>query len=215
LCSGALRHYLQGLDLLPDKPLVTAVPVSTRAEGDETQDNQITTVFVELATDLDDPIDRLLSIHEASKGAKEMSKALGARQIQSLGDVAAPVVLGTAIRALYDTELISKVPFRINTLVSNVPGPPLQLYMGGAKVTGIYPSSVILEGMGVNFTVLSNMERMDFGLHVDPSLVPDPWDIITGLHKALAELLAASGLPGPTAVSDPFSTDEVDDNAGE
>ncbi|WP_081631486.1 wax ester/triacylglycerol synthase family O-acyltransferase [Nocardia sp. 348MFTsu5.1] len=205
LCASALRSYLLTLDVLPDRPLVTAVPVSTRSEGDETQDNQISTVFVELATHVDDPVARLMSIHEASKAAKEMSKALGARQIQSLGEVAAPVVLGTAIRALYETEMISKVRFRINTLVSNVPGPPLQLYMGGAKVTGIYPSSVILEGMGVNFTVLSNMERLDFGLHVDPSLVPDPWEIINGLYEGLSELLAASGLPGPTAVTDPLS----------
>ena len=43
---------------------------------------------------------------------------------------------------------------RVNTLVSNVPGPPVPLYMCGAKVTGIFPSSVILEGMGLNITVL-------------------------------------------------------------
>lgn len=215
LCATALRTYLLAHDALPDRSLVTGVPVSTRAEGDDTQDNQITTVFVELATHLDDPIQRLKTVSETAAGAKEMSKAMSAKQIQSLGEVAAPLILGTAIRAIHSTELISRMPLRINTLISNVPGPPLQLYMGGAKVTGIYPSSVILEGMGLNFTVLSNMERMDFGLHVDPNLVPDPWEIIDALDEALAELLAASGLEGPTAVDDPFAADEQSGGSGD
>ena len=62
----------------------------------------------------------------------------------------------------------------VNTPVSNVPGPPVLLYMCGAKVAGIYPSSVILEGMGVNITVFSYLDRIDFGIHVDLDLVPDP-----------------------------------------
>jgi hypothetical protein len=104
---------------------------------------------------------------------------------------------------------MTRSPLRINTLVSNVPGPPVELYACGAKVTGIYPSSVILEGMGVNVTVLSNRDRLDFGIQVDPDLVPDAWDIANGVPEALAELLAASGLGEPTPVEDPFTVREA------
>jgi len=209
LVGGALRQYLSTLGELPDAPLVSGVPVSTRAEGDTTQDNQISTMFTSLATDLADPIERLQAVHASTQGAKEMQRAIGARQIQSIGEVATPLLLGTAIRTLYRSELMSRSPLRINTLVSNVPGPPFDLYTCGAKVTGIFPSSVILEGMGLNVTVMSYGERLDFGLHVDPDLVPDPWAIAAAVPEAMAELMGASGLGEPTAVADPFAVGEA------
>jgi WS/DGAT/MGAT family acyltransferase len=204
LTSGALRSYLLRHDALPDAPLVTGVPVSTRADGDTAMDNQISTMFVSLATDVVDPVKRLLAIYTSSQSAKEMSKAVRARQIQSIGEVASPLIIGTAIRAVYRGNLMTRSPMRINTLVSNVPGPPFPLYMCGARVAGVFPSSVILEGMGLNVTVFSYLDRVDFGFHVDPDLVSDPWAIAEGVPEALAELLAASSLGEPTPVEDAF-----------
>jgi diacylglycerol O-acyltransferase len=204
LCGSALRAYLLGRDELPEEPLVSGVPVSTRAEGDMTQNNQISTMFVSLATNVADPVERLMEIHQSSQSAKEMTKALSARQIQSIGEVASPLLLATAVRAVYRGQLMSRSPVRINTVVSNVPGPPMPLYMCGAQITGIFPSSVILEGMGINLTVVSYVDRVDFGIHVDPDLVPNPWAISDGIAGALAELMTASGLGAPSPVVDPF-----------
>jgi len=205
LVGGTLRSYLSKLGELPEAALVCGVPVSTRAEGDTTQDNQISTMFTSLATDVADPVERLKAVHASTQGAKEMQRAIGARQIQSIGEVASPLLLGTAIRTLYRTEMMSRSPLRINTLVSNVPGPPVDLYACGAKVTGIFASSVILEGMGLNVTVMSYGDRLDFGLHVDPDLVPDPWVIAGAVPEAMADLMAASGLGEATPVADPFA----------
>jgi WS/DGAT/MGAT family acyltransferase len=209
LVGGALRRYLLDLDVLPDSSLVTAVPVSTRATGDTTQDNQVSFMFVGLGTDIADPIDRLRSIHASSQTAKTMQKAISAREIQSLGEVASPLILSTALRTLYRTRLVSRLPATVNTVVSNVPGPPVPLYACGASVTGIFPCSVIMEGMGINATVISYMGRIDFGFHVDPDLVPDPWAVADKVPIALAELLGASGLSAATPVSDPFLVKEI------
>jgi WS/DGAT/MGAT family acyltransferase len=209
LSAGALRHYLLSLDALPDEPLISGVPISTRAEGDAALDNQVANTFVSLATDVADPVERLAAIHASSSTAKEMARAVRAREIQSIGEVASPLILATAIRAVYGTQLIARSPMRINTLVSNIPGPPVPLYTIGARVTGIYSSSVILEGMGVNITVLSYVDRIDFGVHVDPDLVPDPWVVAEGIPAALAELLAVSQLEGPTPVEDPFGEPSI------
>jgi WS/DGAT/MGAT family acyltransferase len=214
LVGGSLRAYLEKLGELPDTPLVSGVPVSTRAEGDTTHDNQITTMFVALATDEADPVRRLLAVNQSTQGAKEMTRALTARQIQSIGEVASPLLLSGAIRAIYRTELMSRSPLRVNTLVSNVPGPPMDLYFCGARVTGIFPCSVIIEGMGVNVTVLSYGARLDFGIHVDPDLVPDPWVIANGVPGALAELMTASDLGAPTPVTDPFAPAKPKAKAG-
>jgi WS/DGAT/MGAT family acyltransferase len=205
LCSSALRTYLAKKDELPDAPLVTAVPVSTRGEEDEVVDGQkLSMMFVSLATDIADPLERLAAITRSTRSAKEMTRAVGARQIQSIGELASPLILSVAIRAAYEAKLTTRAPVRVNTLISNVPGPPVPLYTCGAEVTGIYPSSVILDGMGINITVFSYLDRIDFGLHVDPDLVPDVWDVADAVPRALAELLVAADLPGPTPVDDPF-----------
>jgi hypothetical protein len=113
-------------------------------------------------------------------------------------------VLNTTIGVLARTGLTSRSPTIMNTLVSNVPGPPFPLYTGGARVAGIFSTSIITETMGLNITVFSYMDRVDFGLHVDPDLVPDPWRIAGAIPEALAELMAAAGLGEPTPVEDPL-----------
>ena len=69
--------------------------------------------------------------------------------------------------------------------------------------------------MGLNITVISYQERLDFGLHVDPDLVPDPWLLAEGIAEALAELLEASGLGEPTPVEDPLRRTKAVPKAGE
>lgn len=213
--AGALRAYLDDRGELPEQPLVTGVPISTRPEGDDSADNQIAIMLVSLATDVEDPGDRLMTIHASSQGAKEMTEAVRATHIPSIGSVAAPAVFSTAIEAVVRTGLMSRAPTVLNTLVSNVPGPPFPLYIAGARVTGIYSTSVIMETMGLNITLFSYMDRIDIGLHVDPDLVPDPWRIAQEFPGALSELMASAGLGESTPVEDPLgnAADEVP-NAG-
>lgn len=202
--AGALRRYLEQVDALPDTPLVTAVGVSTRSEGDETQNNQVSNMFASMATDIDDPLERLAAIARSTSSAKAMNRAMSAHQIQSLGDIAAPMIVSAATKAVYRTHLIPRVPIGANTLVSNVPGPPVPLYMCGARVTAIYPGSILLDSMGVNITVMSYENRFDFGLQVDPDMVPQPWTLPDCFQESMEELLEASGLT-PTTITDPFS----------
>jgi diacylglycerol O-acyltransferase / wax synthase len=204
LTAGALRRYLQKHDKLPDTPLVTSVPVSIRAEGDRSLDNQISNMFVSLATDVADPVERLQAVKRSTQSAKAMRNAIGAREIQSIGEVASPFILGTAIRTIYRTSLMSRIPLRVNTVVSNVPGPNIPLYMCGGKVVAVFPSSVILEGMGLNVTVFSYLDRVDFGILVDPDLVPDVWVLANEVPAALAELMEASDLGAPSPVEMPL-----------
>ena len=204
MCAGALRGYLVGHDELPDASLVAGVPVSTRAADDDSLDNQIANMNVSLATDIDDPVERLAQIHRNSQGAKEMTNAVRAKRIQSLGETAPPLVLNFAIRALHSTGALAAMPTVMNTIISNVPGPPFRIYFAGAEATGMFPGSVIMENMGLNITVLSYVDRLDVGLAADPELVPDLWVMADLFPVALAELLEASGLGPPTTIVDAF-----------
>ena len=204
VCSGALRIYLDDRTELPMRTLTAGIPVSTRAKGDTILDNQMSYMIVPLATDVDDPTERVRAIYSHTRAAKELAAALRAHPIDSVGAALPPWMLGIAMRAAYRSHLLSYVPGMTNTLISNVTGPPFPLYLAGAPLSGAFPASVILEGMGLNITVFSFDGRFDFGIHVDPNLVPQPWDLAAAVHTALAELLAAAGLGPPTSVKDPF-----------
>ncbi|MCB0994067.1 MAG: wax ester/triacylglycerol synthase family O-acyltransferase [Acidimicrobiales bacterium] len=204
LCAGALRSHLLERGELPDKPLTTGVPVSTREEGDDSLDNRVAFMLVSLATDIADPAERIAAIHRSSTNAKAFTAAFRSTGLNSLGEVAPPLVVQSAIRLAAGSGLLDHMPSMSNTLISNVPGPPFTLWSVGAKVTGIFSTSVIMQDMGANITLFSYGDRVDFGIHVDPDVVADPWAIADALPVAMAELMTAAGLGAPTPVEDAF-----------
>lgn len=204
LVAGALRDYFIEQDALPDGPLTAIVPVSTQVADDNHAGNQIATTPVSLPTDLADPLERVQAVFESTSAAKTMLKAVRARSIQSIGEVAPPLLLNLASRTIQTQTVTGLLPTAVTLVVSNVPGPPIPLYMSGAKVLGIYTSSVLMANMGSNITLLSYEDRIDFGITVDPDMVPRAYRIGELLQVSLAELLKAAGLGDPTPVEDPF-----------
>jgi hypothetical protein len=78
----------------------------------------------------------------------------------------------------------------VNLFVSNVSGPQVPLYVGGATVEGIYPASAITNFTGaLNITLFSYNGELNFGLIACREVVPDVWNLITYLRQALDELL--------------------------
>lgn len=194
LCTGAFRSYLVEVDALPDGPLVCGVPISTRELDDKELGNKIANMFVHLPTNVEDPVERLVAIHRNTQNAKEMTRAVRARSIQAIAETAPPALINLAFRTMFATQLDARMPMAANALVSNVPGPPIPLYSKGARVRAIYPFGPLMLGMGLNMTVMSYLDSVDFGLQVDPELVPDPWVISDRIPDALAELNKAAGI---------------------
>lgn len=205
LVSGTLRaHMARHGDGPESGSLAAQVPVSTRLADDHDQTNKVATMSATLATDIDDPIERMQAIYASTQSAKELTEAIRARKIQSVGEVAPPLLLNLASRAVWASNITDRVPRVANVVVSNVPGPPFPIYSCGAKVSGIYAASVLLAFAGLNITLFSYIDRLDFGLTSDPDLLEDPWEIADGIKDALVELMEAAGLGKPTPVHDPF-----------
>ncbi len=79
LCSGALRRYFEDHNEGVEGSLVAMVPISVRTEEQMgTMGNRVSSMFVDLASDIDDPVKRLHAIHEGTKNAKEQEKAFSA-----------------------------------------------------------------------------------------------------------------------------------------
>jgi WS/DGAT/MGAT family acyltransferase len=192
LCASAVRRYLHVQNELPSESLVVSVPVSTRSDDDKEMGNQVASMMVGWATDIADPIERLRTIQENTAHAKEMTQAVRAREIQAMGDTLAPAVLNLAYRMIASTAASMSIP--ANAVVSNVPGSPVPVYLAGGRIEATFPVSIIMPGMGLNITVLSYVDRVDFGFTVDPELVPDPWYLSDGIPIAIEELKEAAGI---------------------
>ena len=81
-------------------------------------------------------------------------------------------------------------PSPVNVVVSNVPGPRVPVTIDGTPMTDIYSVGPILEGIGLNVTVWSYVDRMNFTLLACPDLLPDLDELVGELRPALDELLA-------------------------
>jgi WS/DGAT/MGAT family acyltransferase len=179
LCAGALRHWLEDHDALPDAPLVAAVPVSIRTEEQiGTGGNRVSSLMAALPTNLTDPAARLQAVHEAMRAAKEQHGAMPADLLTDVAQFAMPALAGQAARLSARLRLIERIsPF--NLIISNVPGPNVPLYYAGARLLAYYPLSAIAEGQGLNITVMSYGGGLHFGLIADRDLVPD-LDVLAG-----------------------------------
>jgi WS/DGAT/MGAT family acyltransferase len=192
LCGGALRMYLDGLGELPESPLIAVVPISVRGEAATEGSNAVSAMFTTLATDVADPAARIDAIHETTQGAKEEHKAIGADLLTDWAEFAAPAVFSQASRLYTSMKLADRHRPIHNVIVSNVPGPQFPLYLAGARLQMLCPLGPVMEGAGLNITVLSYMDSIDVGLIACKELIPDLWDLAHAFEESMDELTAAA-----------------------
>ncbi|MEO9326446.1 WS/DGAT/MGAT family O-acyltransferase [Gordonia aurantiaca] len=182
MCSGALRSYLIDQDALPDSPLIAAVPVSMHTD-DDTEGNAVTAILVDLATDESDPERRPRRIVASARSSKHVVRGLRPLQALALGAANfAPLAFATI------PGVVQYVPPQFNIIISNVPGPSEQLYWNGARLDGVYPVSIAMEGLALNITVTSTADHVNFGLIGARAQLPRLQRLLTHLDTALEEL---------------------------
>jgi WS/DGAT/MGAT family acyltransferase len=189
MCSSALRDYLRDLDALPDTPLIAMTPVSLRTADDDASGNAVGTILCNLATHLDDPEARLLAIRASMQAGKSGLAGLSQLQVTALSAVVmAPLLLGSV------PGLGTVAPPAYNLVISNVPGPAEPLYWNGARLEGMYPLSIPLNGQALNITVTSYAGRAQFGLTGCRRTLPHLQRLLVGLEDALVDLEKAFGV---------------------
>ena len=192
LCSGTLRRYLAHRGGIPKKPLMAAMPISLRAAGNTDFSTQATMSLVNLNTQIDDPLERLVAIRDAAGAVKSLAARAKGMIPTDFPSIATPWIL-RGLATLYGRSRIAgALPPIANVVISNVAGPPVALYAARARMSSYWPLSIVEHGLGLNITVMSYAGTMGFGFTTARSAVPDAHKLATALAAAFDELVEKS-----------------------
>ncbi len=188
LCSSALRRYYAKRRTLPRKSLIAAVPISLRAKGDTNADNQASMSFISLGTNVADPRKRLAHIVAASAAMKSTMGSLKSILPTDFPSLGIPWLIEAATALYGKAKVADRIPQVANVVISNVPGPPVPRFMAGARMLTNYPTSIVVHGMGLNITVQSYDQSLDFGLMADAQAMPDVRELADAIAIAFDDL---------------------------
>jgi WS/DGAT/MGAT family acyltransferase len=220
LCSTALRDYLAEGRELPDKSLVAGVPISLRAEGDTSANNQVSGTVIDLATQQADPRQRLAEIMAGTRAMKAQMGSFGDLIPKDFPSLGSPWLL-SGLASLYGRSRLASRLRVANVTISNVPGPQVPLYLAGAQMDGLYPLSIVVHGVALNITVQSYKGQLCFGLIACRRAVPDVqelarqmWRAMTALRAMAAEVaLEAAAAPAPATPAKPVAAAQAANQA--
>lgn len=196
VCASALRGYLETQDALPDRSLVALAPISIRETEDSGKmGNRISAMLVRLATEVDDPLERLRLIHAGTAASKRNQSDDAARNLLTDLSETMPFNVTSFAGQMYLMAHVARhgqPPF--NLIITNVPGPPFPLYCAGAKVVTQYGVGPMFDSLGMILVLLSYNGTVNITATVCPDLVPDAGGLPDLLQAGLAEL-EASAMP--------------------
>jgi WS/DGAT/MGAT family acyltransferase len=193
--AGGLRRLLSARGESVGRALVAMVPVSTRPDGGVdggALGNQLSALLVSLATDIDDPVQRLGAIARSTTVAKEQERLHRGRLVGDVAQIAAPGLVSRVARAVAGTRLFDRVRPPFNVMVSGIKGPDFPLFCAGSRVEAMYPVGPIAEGVGLNVTIFSYLDQLQFGLLACRKLLPELDDLAVSIDDALGELVGCA-----------------------
>ncbi|MFD0899161.1 WS/DGAT domain-containing protein [Actinomadura sediminis] len=183
--ASGVRGLLAARRMLTDDSVVCAVvPVSVRPDGERgVLSNRVSAVLVDLPCGKADPLRRFRLVREQMDAWKTGGRAAGPDAfVNLLGGV--PGVLAVAAH----TALRLRQPL-VHTIVTNVPGPSLPLYMMGRRMLELAPYIPIVVGLRISIGVVSYDGGLSFGVTADHDTVPDLGTLCAGLRDGIGELL--------------------------
>jgi diacylglycerol O-acyltransferase len=188
--AGGLRSLLAARGEPVDRALTALVPMSIRAEAEHGAfGNRISAMIVSLATDADDPLDRLLAVSTSATAAKEQEEVLSGSLLAELGQLTVPALASVAARCIAEIRLFDRVAPPFNLTMSTIPGPTFDLWWAGGRVAELYPIGPITDGVALNITAMSFGDQLYVGLLGCRRLVPDIGDLGDRIVESLDELV--------------------------
>ena len=166
IVAGALRRYLarrgvalEGLDFR------VSIPVNVRSdsEKDEQAGNRVSSWIIPMPLDESDPIRQLAAISQRTRALKSSRQAIAVEMLMAAANEL-PALLSLSATAMRG---------HVSMIVTNVPGPPIPLYMLGCQALSMQPLVPLIPGVGIGIALLSYNGCVCWGFQADYDLVPD------------------------------------------
>lgn len=200
--GGGLRKYLISKNDLPKDDMTAMAPISVRSKDQKSDlGNQVSAMIVGLGTHIEDPVERLNYVHEKAQQSKELTNAMGARNLSRMSGMMPGALMGLGARLYARAGLANTHSPAFNCVVTNVPGPPMDIYFAGARLVEQYGVGPIFDGMGLINVVYSSGGTLTLSFTADRDAVSDPENYAKALRDSFDELKAALVKPKRKASS--------------
>lgn len=181
--TGAVRRFLQrrGSNVDAVEGFRSALPVNIRKQGGTSIGNQVALLFADLPVSEQDPIARLNKVTRITTELKKESNMTGgAELIEEVADLTTKRIVSELYRAAMKLRTY-------NLIITNVPGPPIPLYMLGAQMKAIYPMVPLMQNQNLGIALFSYAGRLHWGFNADWESFPDVHEFVEDLDASFAE----------------------------
>ena len=173
--SGGLRRYHEKHGTTVGELHLT-MPISVRKDGDDEGGNHITLARFDVPVGMADPAKRISETRERTNKVRNEKSTPYIQIIAGAMNLMPRWYIGSVLR-------------KVDFLASDVPGVPVPVYLGGAKVRAQYAFGPTI-GSAVNVTLLTYVDTCSLGIDVDTGAIPD-FDVFCDcLIKGFDEVLA-------------------------
>jgi len=176
--------------------MTAMAPISVRAEEEKnTMGNQVSAMIAPLGTHIADAAERMAYVFDQTSRSKEMTNAIGARQMTEASKVSPALFMALGAQ-LYSRLGLANFTVRpvINTVVTNVPGPPVPIYSAGAKLVSMQGLLCLLDGMALGHVVQSYVNEATISFTADRDIMPDPEFYSQCLQESFEDMAKVAGL---------------------
>ena len=191
--GGALRYYLDAKDGLPEESLVAGCPINvgTESDAEEGRGNLLSLMTPQLNTEIDDPVERMLAVHESTREAKEFVQKVGARTMTEI-PMNLPAPLAKNLYPLLSALALRTGSLPYNTMITNVAVKHAPLYLAGARLVKVLATGPIVDQSGIFHTMFSFDGVVSIGFTGCRAMLPDPQFYAECIETSFEDLRAAT-----------------------
>ncbi|MFN8644223.1 MAG: wax ester/triacylglycerol synthase family O-acyltransferase [Candidatus Binatia bacterium] len=185
--AGAVGRWLRdaGVDV-GGLDFRLTMPASIRAADEHgTLGNKVGVLTLSLPIAERDPRRRLRAIVKATDALKHSGQLHGVALIAEASDRVFPPLAGWLAWGAARARTY-------NLSVTNVPGPPVPVYLLGARLQAIYPLAFLFARQALTVAILSYDGRLFWSLTADPDALPDLRPLFAATRDELARLRAVT-----------------------
>lgn len=199
IIGGALNKYLSAKGDLPKSTMTAMAPISVRSKDEKgAMGNQVAAMIAPLGTHIADPKERLEYVYNQTSNSKAMTNAIGARRMTEVSKVNPLLYMALGAQLFSRVSIAHKFAMPFNTVVTNVPGPPVHIYSAGARLESMALSLICLtDGLGLAHVVQSYVDEAYISFTACRDIMPDPEFYSQCIQDSFDEMLAEARAAGP------------------